>query len=373
VEADYERRLSGSTNVPGLERDLRETDVHSAGFDAVWELDFFGRLRRGIESADATELATVAELVDVRRTVAAEIARNYFDLRGSQKELEVAKANAKTQEETVRLTQALAEAGRATGLDTSRAMAQLKNTLSTVPALEANERTLMYRLAVLTGRQPQELMEPLREPRPVPRYAGPVRIGRPADLLRRRPDIRAVERRLAAANAEIGIAVADLFPRVSFLGNLGVEAQTFSGMFDNGAETYTFGPSIRWAAFDIGRVKSRINAADARTERALALYEETVLNSLEELEGALVRFDRERQRSALLREALENSRRASDLAKLQYNEGQIDFLTLLVAEREVLRAESDATQSDTAVATNLVAVYKALGGGWESEGEKSSG
>jgi multidrug efflux system outer membrane protein len=223
----------------------------------------------------------------------------------------------------------------------------------------------MYRLSVLIGQQPAALEPELSEPLPLPSLPTLVALGRPNDLLRRRPDIRVTERNLATATADIGVATADLFPRVTFTGSVALQAGSFVGIGKGGSDTFTIGPGIFWAAFDLGRVRARIRAADARTEAALAQYEQRVLLALEETENALVDFTRQQARRDLLRASAQASERAQNLARQRYQFGVADFLTVLDAERTLLEAQDRLAASETQTATALVAVYKALGGGWE--------
>jgi multidrug efflux system outer membrane protein len=347
----------------------RKTAYFTTGFDATWELDFFGRVRRNIEASTAELEAAEANRRDVMVSVAAEIARNYFELRGTQHRLAVARKNADNQRATLDLTVLLLEAGRGTELDTSRAREQLNTTLASIPPLEAAVRRAMYRLSVLTGQPPSALGKTLEVAKALPSAPRLVRIGTPEALLRRRPDIRIAERSLAASTAQIGVAVADLFPRVTFNGNVALQARTLGSLGTPGSDSYTFGPSIRWAAFDIGRVRARVRAADARAEADLARYEQSVLISLEETENALSDFGLQQARRDFLRDAAANSEKAAGLARLRYEDGITDFLTVLDAERRLLEAQDQLAQSETAAATALVAVYKALGGGWENATE----
>ncbi len=225
----------------------------------------------------------------------------------------------------------------------------------------------IHRLGVLTGQPPTALVAELKEPAPLPALPALVAISSPEALLRRRPDVRAAERALAAATARIGIATADLFPRVKFNGRIGLEAKTISGLGQPGADTWSFGPRISWAALDLGHVRARIQAADARAEAALAAYERTVLTTLEETENALVDFGREQSRRDFLRESEQASETAATLAHQRYENGATDFLTVLDAERVLLEAQDQLARSQTRSATALVAVYKSLGGGWENE------
>lgn len=359
-----QKRSTGSLNnrafVP------RELKLYNTGFDASWEVDFFGRVRRNVEASNDEVEAQEATLRDVGVSLIAETARNYFELRGLQNQLAVAQKNADNQAQTLEMTQVKLENGRGTELDTSRALAQLENTKAGIPRLESAISQAIHRLSVLTGQMPGALTETLTQTAPLPKAPDNIQIGSPEQLLRRRPDIRIAERSLAAATARIGVATADLFPRVTFVGSISLEASTLSGIVAPGSETYSVGPKISWAAFDLGRVYARIKAADARAEASLAGYEQTVLNALEETENALVNYRQERARRASLTAAAQASEKASQLAHLRYQEGVSDFLTVLDSEQRLLQDQSQLAQSETATATALTAVYKALGGGWEA-------
>jgi len=346
------------------ERTLDDVDV---GFDAFWELDFFGQVRRGVQAARADEQASAATLRDVQVTVTAEVARNYFVLRGLQEQLAVAVRNADNQAQTLKLTQVRLEAGRGTELDSARAEAQLKSTLASVPPLESSIATTIYRLSVLTGRLPDSLTSELQTAQPIQTLPALNAVGDPAALLRRRPDIRVAERNLAASTARIGVAVGDLFPKVSFKGSIGYDAGTFRGLGKAGSDTYSVGPGISWAAFDLGRVSARIKIAHAQADADLATYEASVLGALEETEGALITYGRAQSRRELLTQSASASERAADLARQRFQGGLTDFLNVLEAERDALSIQDSLAQSRTQTATALVAVYKALGGGWADE------
>ena len=368
AEAGYNKTLSSKDSTPfELTRAQRTLGLYNAGFDATWELDLFGHVRRSIQADTADVAATVATRQDVLVTVISEVARNYFELRGAQNQLAVAQENARNQRETLDLTEAKLKAGRATELDTSRARAELKSTLAFIPPIEASIKRAIYRLSVLTGQQPTVLEPELAPVAPIPALPRLVNIGNPSELLRRRPDIRSAESSLAAATARIGVETSDLFPRVTFNGNLGVQANQFSRLFGDGADTYSFGPSITWAALDLGHVLARLKAADARADAQLATYEKTVLNALEETEDALVEFGKEQARRDYLRESERSSSQAMALARQRYEGGVADFLPVLDAQRTQLAVQAQLAQSETRTATSLVAIYKALGGGWEIE------
>jgi multidrug efflux pump len=363
AEGSYNRqRLSEAVTPSNGNRDL---ELYNVGFDASWELDFFGRVRRSIEASTADVGAADALRRDVIVSLLAEVARNYFELRGAQNQLAVARQNAENQRLLLELTHALLDAGRGTELDVSRAEAQLNITLASIPPLDTTINRAIHRLGVLIGAEPTALVADLSEPLPLPGLPELVAMGQPADLLRRRPDIRIAERNLAAATARVGVATADLFPRVTLLGSIGLQAGSFLNVGQGGSERFSIGPSIFWAAFDLGRVRARIRAADARTEAALAQYEQRVLLALEETENSLVDFNRQQARRDLLRASARASEKAAALARLRYQSGVSDFLTVLDAERVLLDAQDRLADSETRTATALIAVYKALGGGWE--------
>jgi len=343
----------------------RDTSGYDASFDAFWELDFFGRNRRALEASNAELGAAEAGLRDAQVSVAAELSRSYFELRGNQQRLAVARRNVENQSETLELTRVRLEAGTGTELDTSRATAQLAATRASISPLEAAVARAIHRISVLTGRDPGALRSELALPADLPAVPEITAVADPAQLLRRRPDIRISERQLAASTARIGVAVADLFPRVTFTGSVGYAATSFNGLGDSGSGTHLIAPGISWAIFDLGHVKARIDASRARADGALAFYEQTVLRALEETEDALVTHARSRDQLAQLALAADASQTAAQLARLRYENGAVDFLQVLDAERSLLQAEDSLAQSRADAATSLVAVYKALGGGWD--------
>lgn len=350
----------------------RSSELYDVGLDGFYEVDFWGRVRNNNKAALA-ELGTAEALRrDALVLLASDVASNYMQLRGLQNELAVAQRNATNQRDTLKLTESLLQGGRGTELDTSRARAQLNSTLSAIPVIESAIRRNIHRISVLTGAQPQVLLDELLKSKPMPALPSIVRVGSPAELLRRRPDIRAAEFQIEAATARVGVATADLFPRVTFNGRVALQAESFSGLAKSGADTYSFGPSISWAAFDLGRVKAQIDASKARNVQRFAEYEQTVLGALEETENAMTSFGRQRARRDFLREASAASQQAAKLARERYQNGVADFLTVLDAERVMLEAESRQAESETLTAVALVAIYKALGGGWETNGRVSA-
>lgn len=356
-----ESRVSERQSYAGVSRDQ---DYYDAGFDAFWELDFFGRIRRNVEANSALVQAAEAGVYNTQVSITAEVARNYFELRGSQQRLAVAQRNAENQRETLRITTARLDAGRGTQLDTSRAQAQLSATLATIPDFESNITRSILRLGVLTGKSPETLIPQLAAVQKLPALPATQNIGTPELLLRRRPDIRVAERELASATALIGVAVGDLFPRISFVGRWGFDAIDSSDLGKASSEGYAFGPSIQWAAFDLGRVRQRIKQREAATDRALARYEQTVLQALEETDASMTAYVKARVKQAHLQDSTTASLEAVTLARARYESGVADFLTVLDAERSALTAEDQLALSETQTATALLATYKALGGGF---------
>jgi multidrug efflux system outer membrane protein len=364
------RASAGSTDSRVSEREApvpaipRDQDYYDASFDAFWELDFFGRVRRGVEAQSAQVQSAEAAYYNTQVSVTAEVARNYFELRGFQQRLEVARRNASNQEESVRITKARLDAGRGTQLDVARAQAQLSATLATVPDFEAATNRSILRLGVLSGRSPETLLTQLKVPAALPALPETQNIGTPEALLRRRPDIRIAERDLAAATARIGVAVGDLFPRISFIGRWGFDAVSSSDLGNAGSETHAFGPSISWAAFDLGRVRQRIHQREAAADGALAKYEQSVLRALEETDASLTDYANARVKQQHLQASATSSAEAANLARARFDNGAADFLTVLDAERTMLESEDRLAQSETQTATSLLALYKSLGGGF---------
>jgi len=364
ANTSYAKVLESAQEFPGYSFNQREFDTAQAGFDGLWELDLFGRVRRNVEAARADVEASEATLRDARVSVIAEVARDYLILRGLQDQLALTRRNADNQASTVKLTRVRLEAGRGNELDTSRAEAEYQTTLSTIPSLEASIATTIYRISVLTGRQPAALTAQLSAPAPMPPLPGFSSIGTPERLLRRRPDVRVAERQLAAATARVGVAMGDLFPKVTLVGEVGYSTASFAQFGQSQARFFQAGPSISWAAFDMGRVLARIGESRAQTVAALAQYQGAVLNALEDAEGSMITYGRSQTRQQALQLAAAASDKAADLAEQRFEGGLIDFLEVLDAQRTALSAELTLSQSRTDSATALIAVYKALGAGW---------
>ena len=321
-------------------------------------------MRRGVEAASADAEAAEADLRDAQVLVAAEVASTYLDLRGAQKRLVVARANRDSQRETLSLTRVRLDLGRGSELDVASAAARLAATEASIPPLVAAEASAAHRLAVLLGQQPGTLDDELA-PRDLTPRLTTLAVGSPEDLLRRRPDIRAAERGLAAATARIGVAKADLFPRLTLSGFVGFIAGDASELGEATSRAWSVGPVLSWGGLEPG-VRSRIVAAEARAEGALATYDRTVLRALEETETAFVGYAQNRVRLAAIVDEATASRRAAELARVQYREGALDFLRLLDAERTVLQAEDEVATAETELNTSVVVIYKALGGGWQA-------
>lgn len=347
--------------IPGFGDQRRTINTYTAGFDAFWEADLFGRVRHEVAGARAENQAFDADLHDVQVSVVSELARNYFELRGAQWRLAVAQRSLTNQRETLRLTQLRRDAGVGEEQDVASAAARVAAIDATIPSLEFDVSRAEYRLAVLTGTRPGELNADLA-PRDYPAIAKALPIGNPGELLHRRPDVRSAERRLASATERQGVAVASLFPRVSVSGFVGFLAGRGSLFFTPDSRAWSVSPSLSWSAFDLGRARARVRGSSAVTEETLASYEETVLRALEETESALANYHAQQARLIRLNDQARESKRAADIARLRYREGVVDFLSLLDAERTQLQAEDAVAESEKDVYVAVIALYKALGG-----------
>jgi NodT family efflux transporter outer membrane factor (OMF) lipoprotein len=341
-------------------------DLYAAGLDAAWELDIFGGVRRDIEASEADIQAAIEDRRDVLVTLTSEVALNYLDLRGFQRQLAIARQNLAAQQYTADLTRRRQRGGFVSALDVAQADAQVAATLSQIPLLEQSARQAIYSLSVLLAREPAALVEELSSGGAIPPVPPEVPVGLPSDLLRRRPDVRRAEAQLHAATARIGVATADLFPRFSLSGALNVQGSKVKDLANWNNAFWSFGPAVSWPLFSAGRIRSNIGVQNALTDQALLSYEQTVLTALQEVENALVAYAQEQQHREALRDAVAANRRAVDLAQLLYSQGQTGFLDVLTAQRSLYASEDALVQSERTIATNLVALYKGLGGGWES-------
>lgn len=364
AQGDVSRQLQSKEGIFPPFGDRTQT-TYNAGFDAFWELNLFGRVSQRIAASEANLKAREADLDAIYVTIAAEVARTYIELRGAQYRLDVAKRNAHNQQQTYNLTRDLFEGGASDQLDIERARTQLELTQSTIPPLEGEVNAAMNRLAVLTGQTPTAFHVILETAKPLPSIPPTVNVGDPMALLKRRPDIRAAEREVAAAVADYNVNVADLYPNVTVKGSLGFSSTSISDLVTGSAGTYAIGPQINWAAFNIGRVLARIDAADARAQARLASFEKTVLRALEETETTMVNFSRQEQSRARLQQAAASSAKAAQFAQERFEAGIDNFLDVLVAQGTMLEAQDRLASSEIDVALNLIAIYKALGGGWQ--------
>ena len=346
---------------PGFTDEPLRTNTYRVGLEAFWEIDLFGGVRSAVRAARADAQGLEASLGDVRVVVAAEVARNYFDLRGLQQQLAVADRSLVNQREALRLTGVRRDAGVGEEQDVASAAASVAAVEASIPPLRARLAVQRHRLAVLTGVRPADLTEDLA-PRAYAPLMTTLPLGTTGQLLRRRPDVRAAERRLAAATAREGIAAADLFPRISISGVLGLLAGrgNLFGRADSRAWAVT--PALNWVGFDLGSARARLRGSEAVTREVLAGYEQTVLRAIEETENALVTYREDQARLERLMEQARQSARSADLARIRYREGLTDFLDLLDAERTQLGAEDAVARVEAGVFTSVVDVYKALGG-----------
>jgi outer membrane protein, multidrug efflux system len=350
-----------SEAIPGFTDAPRTISTYRAGFDAFWELDVFGRVRNQVRSAAATAEQYAAVLDDVRVSVAAEVGRNYFELRGLQQRLAVAERSLSSQQETLRLTRVRDDEGFGEPQDVASAGAHAAAVEASIPPIRNAIARREHRLAVLTAAMPGSLDIDLA-PRPYPVLTKALPIGEPDTLLRRRPDVRAAERRLASSTANEAIAAADLYPHITISGFLGLLAGR--GNFFSVADTRAWAvtPALTWAAFDIGSARARLRGAEGATRESVAAFEQVVLRALEETENALVTYREDQQRLVKLVEQVRESSRAATIARVRYREGAADFLALLDAERTELQAEDAVADAESSVFTSVIAVYKALGG-----------
>jgi NodT family efflux transporter outer membrane factor (OMF) lipoprotein len=335
------------------------------GFDASWELDLWGRVRRSIEAADATIEASAEARRDILLSVLAEVARDYIQLRGIQTQLQISRANLRIARESLALTKMRAANGLATELDVADASARVSTTEATIARLEEQQAQAINRLSFLLGEPPRTLAAELATPHAIPPVPPKVPVGLPSELAHRRPDIRQAEAQLHAQTAEIGVAVANFYPAITLNGSFALQAVDFKNLGSWAARTYTIGPGISLPIFEGGRLVGNLRLTEAQQQEAAILYQRTVLAAWQEVDDALTAYAAEQRRRERLAQAVEQNRRALDLSLVQYKQGIIAFLQVLTAEQQLLAAEQQTADSTTTVSTNLVSLYKALGGGWE--------
>jgi len=377
-EARARRGLSKAGLYPTLDatgsvtrsRDSAETggattsDLFSAGLDASWEIDLFGGVRRSVEASEADLQAAGEDLHDTLVSLLAEVALNYVDLRTGQARLAVTEASLKSQEETHRLALWRFQAGLGDDLAAQQARYNLENTRAQIPTLRTAISEAKNRLAVLLGEAPGAVHAELETSGLIPGVPPQVAVGVPADLLRQRPDVRKAERQLAAQTARIGVATAEFYPKLKLSGAIGLQALSFGGLFSSGSATSSGSSGVTWRIFDAGAIRRNIDIQSALQEQYLIAYESAVLVALEEAENAISAYAREQQKRQSLAEAARSAQAAAELAGIKYRAGLTDFTTVLEADRSLLTFRDQLAQSDGAVVTNLVKLYKALGGGW---------
>ncbi len=344
----------------------KTSNFYVAGLDAGWELDLFGGVRRSVEAADADLQASQEDLHDVLVSLLAEVALNYVDVRTYQARLSVAEINLATQSETFDLTSWRQQAGLSDDLAVQQARYNLESTRSQIPTLRTGLEEAKNNLAVLLGEQPGKIHGELEERKPTPAVSPSVAVGVPADVLRQRPDVRRAERQLAAQTARIGVAKAELYPKLTLSGSIGLEALSSSKLFSSGSKTGSGGIGVTWRIFDAGAIRQNIEVQNALQEQYLMAYETAVLNSLKEVENALTAYAEEEQRRQALQAAVQAARKAAEQAGYKYQTGLADFDSVLEAQRSLLNFQDELAQSDGTVISNLIRLYKALGGGWTS-------
>jgi len=362
LSGGYTRQRLSSATFPGFSGTFPDQNVWSAGFEPSWDLDVFGQIRHTVQARGAMVGVAEAGLRDVQVILTAELARAYFELRGAQEQLEVARRNADNQQRTFEMTQQRLAAGRGSAFDTERAQAQLSSTLASIPDREAAVAAAQYRIAVLVGRSPAAVAQELAAPVAIPPLPEVTSIGDPNAVVRNRPDVAAAERQEAVQRALVGAAKASYLPRVTIGGSFGYSSSVFNSIGDQATARYVVGPVITWPALSLGRVKSEVDAAQAREADARAQYSQTVLAALAEVETSLTRYRAARVRVERLQDASAASDRAAEIARQRFAEGITDFLQVLDAERTQLDAQDRLAQGRVDAATAYAALYRAVGG-----------
>lgn len=342
----------------------RESTLYQTGFDASYELDIFGGARASVRAAEADAQAGEEAARNALVTVVAETARAYLDLRQAQERLDVARKSLEAQEETLRLTRVRRDAGLTSDFDSTRAEAQVESTRATIPLLEAQVQRSIHAIALLLGETPQSLQAELAAPGALPAAPPEIPVGLPSDLLRRRPDVRQAEREIAGAAARVGVAVSNFYPKFALTAQTGGQSGTLANLLSGAARIWSLGTSFSWGLLNYPATSANLRAAESREQQSLANYEKTVLTALKDVEDALAALTKEKERQPSLVQALEANRKALELANIRYEKGLSSFLDVLDAQRSLYSSEDAVTQSRAAVNTHVVALYKALGGGW---------
>jgi NodT family efflux transporter outer membrane factor (OMF) lipoprotein len=360
----------------------RGADFHfgniDLGFDATWELDFWGKFRRAVESDMGNLEASIASYDDILVTLTAEVARTYIFIRTQEMRLAIARENVKIQEQSLEIAETRFKEGDVTELDLQQARALLRDTQATIPRIQAGLRQNKNGLAILLGILPGELKELLEAPKLIPTVPAEVSVGVPSELLRRRPDIRLAERQLAAQSALIGVAKADLYPHFSLFGSIGLRASdsdvtaagspggsSFSDLWDSDSIEFIGGPAFTWNIFNYGRIKNRVRVQDARFQQLVVNYQNTVLRAAQEVEDAMVAFLRSQDEVKFLSESVNAATRSVDISMIQYREGLVDYQRVLDTQRFQSQEQDLLTEIKGSVVLNFIAMFKALGGGWQ--------
>lgn len=364
--ASYSRNRWGQNSFPPVTGVPLDYNLYSAGFDAAWELDLFGGTRRAVEAANAEIGAAEYSRRDVLVSLLAEVARNYIEARGYQQRLALTRQNIRVQKEILSLTRNRYQNGLSSDLDVQQATALLTTTEAQVPSLETGFQQSVHHLAVLLGQPPGALLNEMSVEKPIPVTLPEVPVGLPSDSLRRRPDVRRAERELAAATARIGVATADLFPKFSLTGTVGLESESPGNWFDYASRYWSAGPTLQWDLFEAGRIRANVRVQNARQEQALDFYQKTVLVALEDAENALTAYAKEHVRRESLSRSVQADQQALALSNQLYKSGLADFLRVLDSERSLYATQDALVQSEQTISLDLVQLYKALGGGWQS-------
>jgi NodT family efflux transporter outer membrane factor (OMF) lipoprotein len=361
--------LVGNVGPAGSGDKFHSSNSYSVGFDATWEIDVFGGLRRGVEAADANIEVAVEARRDTLVSLLGELGRNYIELRGEQRQLEIARRNVELQEQTLALVTVRKRTGLASDLQVSQAATQLQTTRADVPRLETILARSIFRVSVLLGLEPRALAAELSPPARIPEVPPTIPVGVPSQLLTRRPDLRRAEKAMAAASAQVGVATADLYPKFALTGNIQYATSTIGG--PTGPSFYV-GPSVSWPIFDGFQVVSNIRVQDARLEQAILAYRQAVLIALEDVENALTAYAKELIRRETLTEAAHEAEKAEGMAQTQYKNGLVDFLNVVTAQGTLAASQQELVLSEETLLVDLIAVYKALGGGWDVFEERAA-
>jgi NodT family efflux transporter outer membrane factor (OMF) lipoprotein len=364
-----------SENMPNGAASDRDYWDYQTGFDASWELDFWGKYRRDIESAQAILVASMAEYDNALVTLTGEVARTYTLIRTFEVLIDLANENAKLQEEGLRIAKARFDNGATSELDVTQATTLLESTRASIPKLQASRQQAQNALSTLLGQTTGEIKTALEGSRVIPAAESKIEVSVPAELLRRRPDIRSAELVAMAQCARIGVAKADLYPSFSLFGQVGFNTSSdggiqsndakFHNLFDGDSFTYSFGPGFNWPVFNFGRIENNVRVQDARFQQSLVNYQDTVLKAAQEVEDSMTGFLRAQEATAFSQNAVNAARRSADIAMTQYKEGAVDYQRVIDVQRSLLQEQNSLAQTQSSIATNLIALYKALGGGWE--------